>query len=305
MTRLVLKRLAYATVTLLGVLLVVFVALRLSGNPAPLLAPEGATREQIAELSRQLGFDQSYGVQFAAYLGGLLQFDLGQSIVQRLPVADILMSRLPYSLALSGCALALAVAGGITLGLIGVAVKGAVPQALLSGFVLAAQSLPTFLTGLLLIMVFSVHLGWLPSSGAGTPSSVLMPALALGAYSMAIIARITMTSLQEEMSKDYVRACRARGLSHGRILFAHGLRNAAPTVIALIALEAGNLLAGTLVVETVFAWPGIGQLLLQSVQARDYPVAQAVVLVVAVAYVGANLLADLAQMALSQQFRQT
>lgn len=304
MTRLVLKRLAYATVTLLGVLLVVFVALRLSGNPAPLLAPEGATREQIAELSRQFGFDQSYGVQFAAYLGGLLQFDLGQSIVQRLPVADILMSRLPYSLALSGCALALAVAGGITLGLIGVAVKGAVPQALLSGFVLAAQSLPTFLTGLLLIMVFSVHLGWLPSSGAGTPSSVLMPALALGAYSMAIIARITITSLQEEMSKDYVRACRARGLSHGRILFAHGLRNAAPTVIALIALEAGNLLAGTLVVETVFAWPGIGQLLLQSVQARDYPVAQAVVLVVAVAYIGANLLADLAQMALNPQFRQ-
>lgn len=303
MARLILSRLGYSALTLLSVLLIVFVALRLSGNPAHLLAPEGATPEQIAELGRQLGFDKPYIVQFATYLGGLLRFDLGQSVVQRLPVLDILWSRLPYSLALSGFAFFLAVTGGCALGLIAASSKSVWSQGLVFVIVLITQSLPTFLTGLLLILLFSVGLGWLPSSGAGTPASVLMPGLALGAYSMAIIARIVMTGLREELAKEYARACRARGLSEMRILFCHGLRNAAPTLLALIALEAGNLFAGTLVVETVFAWPGLGQLLLQSVQARDYPVAQAVVLVVALIYIAANLIADLAQMLFDPHLR--
>jgi peptide/nickel transport system permease protein len=214
------------------------------------------------------------------------------------------MSRLPYSLALSGFAFAFALTAGLALGLAAAGAERPSVRSLVFVLTLIAQSLPTFLSGLILILVVSVGLGWLPSSGAATPGSILLPGIALGAYSFAIIARVVMTTLREELAKDYVRACRARGLSRTRILLAHALRNAAPTILSLVALEAGNLMAGTLVVETVFAWPGIGQLLLQSVQARDYQVAQAVVLVVAVVYIGANLLADLAQMLLHPPVRQ-
>jgi peptide/nickel transport system permease protein len=181
--------------------------------------------------------------------------------------------------------------------------RGGVVERLLAAVVVAGQSLPTFWSGILLILLFGVALRWLPTSGADSFASLLMPSLALGALAMSTFARMTRISVLDELGRDYVNAARARGLSMGATVARHVLRNAAIPVITVTALEIGNLLAGAVIVETVFAWPGIGQLTMQSIQARDFLVVQAVVLFVSVTYIGLNLLADLAYTAIDPRIR--
>jgi peptide/nickel transport system permease protein len=293
MPRYLISRLLQAIFTTFGVMTIVFFVMRLSGDPVLLLVPEGATREHIDALRRELGFDLPIWRQYLIFLAGLLHFELGISVVQRIPAWDILASRIPYTLALAGAALAVAVGLGVPAGIAMAVWRGRWFERLIAALVVTGQSMPTFLTGILMIMLFAVTLRWLPSSGVDGPASVIMPAIALGMLSMSTFARMARIAVVDELGKDYVRAGLARGLSLGKVVTRHVLRNAAIPVVTIAALEIGNLLAGAIIVETVFAWPGIGQLAIQAIQSRDFLVVQAIVLFVSLVYVAINLAADL------------
>ena len=230
----------------------------------------------------------------SSYLGQLWRtWTSARSLVQRAPVSVILGSRLPYTLALASGALAVALVAGIPAGIAMAVWRGGVRERAIAAVVLAGQSLPTFWSGILLILLFGVVLRWLPTSGADGPASLILPSVALGALAMSTFARMTRIAVLDELSRDYVAAARARGLSMRAVVLRHVLRNAAIPVVTVTALEIGNLLAGAVIVETVFAWPGIGQLAMQSIAARDFLVVQAIVLFVSVTYIAVNLLADL------------
>jgi len=293
MTRFLINRAITALISLLGVMMIVFVIMRLSGDPTLLLAPQGASPQDIERLRHELGFDQPIAVQFLEYIWMVLHLDFGTSFVQRIPVLTIIGARLPYTLWLALTALAFAISIGLMIGIASAARRGGWSERLLLPLILVGQSLPTFWSGILLIMLFSVHLGWLPSSGADQASSVILPALALGALSMATFARIARTAVIDELSKDYVRAIRAKGISELRVILTHVLRNASIPVITIAAIEIANLLAGSAIVETVFAWPGLGQLAVQTITGRDFLVAQALVLIAAITYIVLNFIADL------------
>ena len=293
MTRYLVGRAAQSLFAVLGVMTIVFVVMRLSGDPTLLLVPEGATREQIDLLRHQLGFDRPILVQFGDYLWTLTRFDLGQSIVQRVDVWRIVAERVPYTAWLASAALVLSLGLGLPVGVATAVWRGTVVERALMPIVLVGQSMPTFWSGILLIMLFGVTLGWLPTSGADQAVSVIMPAVALGGLSMATFARITRTAVVEELGKDYVRAIRAKGVAKAAVVLRHVLRNASIPIVTIAALEIANLLAGAVIVETVFAWPGMGQLAVQSIQSRDFLVVQAVVLLVSIVYVALNFAADL------------
>jgi peptide/nickel transport system permease protein len=296
-------RLLQAVVTIFGVLTLVFFLMRLSGDPTLLLVPEGATAQQIAELRHQLGFDQPLIVQYGAYLHQLLRGDLGQSLVQRMPVASIVGARIPYTLELAAGALLVAVGIGIPAGIAMALWRGSLLERVLAAIVLAGQSMPTFWSGILMILFFGVILGWLPTSGVEGVASLVMPSVALGAITMAGFARMTRIAVLDELTRDYVSAARARGLSLGAAVARHVARNAAIPVVTVAALEIGNLLAGAVIVETVFAWPGIGQLAIQAIAARDFLVVQAIVLFVSVVFILMSLLADLVYAVIDPRIR--
>lgn len=285
-------RLVQAVIAIFGVLTIVFIVMHLSGDPTLLLVPQGASTEMINELRHQLGFDQPLWVQYLGYLKGLARFDFGMSVVQRVPAIDIVASRLPYTVMLAAGALTVAIGIGIPAGVVMATRRGGWLEKILTAIVITGQSVPTFLSGILLIFVFAVTLRWLPASGVGGLSALVMPSIALGALSMSTFARMARISVIDELGKDYVRAGRARGLSLGAVVFRHVLRNASIPVITIAALEIGNLLAGAVIVETVFAWPGIGQLAIQSIQSRDFLVVQVIVLLISFVYVLTSVLAD-------------
>jgi peptide/nickel transport system permease protein len=296
-------RLLQAAIAIFGVMTLVFFIMHLSGDPTLLLVPEGASAAQIADLRHALGFDRPLLVQYIGYLDQMAHFDLGDSLVQRAPVSEILGARIPYTLALAGGALLVALLVGIPAGIAMAVWRGGVVERVLSAIVLAGQSMPTFWSGILMILLFGVLLRWLPTSGADGPASLIMPSVALGALAMSTFARMTRIAVLDELSRDYVVAARARGLSLRAAVARHVLRNAAIPVITVTALEIGNLLAGAVIVETVFAWPMPGQLAMQSIASRDFLVVQAVVLFVSTIYIGMNLLADLAYLAVDPRIR--
>jgi peptide/nickel transport system permease protein len=293
MARFLVVRATQAVVSILGVSTIIFVVMHLSGDPTLLLVPEGASREDVALLRHQLGFDRPLAVQYADYLGSLARGDLGTSLVQRVSVASIVGARLPYTLLLAAGALLVGLGIGLPIGVITGVWQGTRVETLLMPVVLVGQSMPTFWSGILLILLCAVTWNVLPASGADSWSSLVMPSITLGALSMATFARITRTGVVEELGKDYVRASRAKGLALAPIVLRHVLRNASIPVITVAALEIANLLAGAVIVETVFAWPGLGQLAVQSIAGRDFLVVQALVLLASFTCVALNLLADL------------
>jgi peptide/nickel transport system permease protein len=280
-------------IAFLGVVTLVFFLQRLTGDPVLLLVPQGATQDDIDVIRTALGFDRPIYVQYFKFLVDLAHFDLGRSYVQNLPVVDIISSRICYTLELAAGALVVAIGIGVPIGIL-IAVRRAHGEARwLVGLVLIGQSMPTFWTSVLLIMVFGVWLRWLPPSGADGLASLIMPSAALGFLSMATFARVTRASVLDELGKDYVRTGRAKGLSARRLILHHLLRNAAVPIVTISALEIANLLTGAIIVETVFAWPGLGQLTIQAISARDFAVVQGVVLIGAASAILLNLLADL------------
>ncbi|MBU2957944.1 ABC transporter permease [Paracoccus sp. 1_MG-2023] len=288
-----LNRLLQALVTAFGVITLVFFIQRLTGDPTALLLPETATQEDFEAMRSALGFDRPLIEQYLSFLGDMLRFDLGRSFIQNAPVAEILASRIPQTLQLAGGALLVAFAIGLPAGVIMALTRGRAVSRWIMGLVLACQSMPTFWSGIMMILVFGVWLKWLPPSGTGSLAHLVMPSIALGLLSLATYARITRSAVVDELGRDYVRSARARGVRTPRLVRRHLLRNSAIPVISITALEISQLLAGAVIVETVFAWPGLGQLTVQSVASRDFAVVQAVVLLGAFATIFANLAADI------------
>jgi peptide/nickel transport system permease protein len=286
------RRLIQAFIALVGVITLVFFLQRLTGDPVLLLVPQGATQADIDVMRTSLGFDKPLWIQYLHYVASLAQLDLGRSYVQNLPVVDIISSRVPYTLELTAGALAVALGLGLPIGVIIAVRRHHWDARCLTALVLAGQSLPTFWTSVLLIMIFGVWLRWLPPSGASGIASLIMPSVALGFLSMATFARVTRTSVLDELGKDYVRTGHAKGLSMPRLVFRHLLRNAAVPIVTISALEIANLLTGAIIIETVFAWPGLGQLTIQSISARDFAVVQGLVLIGAATAIVLNLVAD-------------
>ncbi|MGY5802384.1 ABC transporter permease [Rhizobium hainanense] len=287
------RRLIQAFIALFGVITLVFFLQRLTGDPVLLLVPQGATQADIDVMRTALGFDRPLYIQYFHFLSSLAQFDLGRSYVQNLPVVEIIASRIPYTLQLAAGALLVAIGFGVPIGVVLAVRRKRWEARWLIGLVLVGQSMPTFWTSVLLIMFFGVFLRWLPPSGANGLESLLMPSFALGLLSMATFARVTRTSVLDELSKDYVRTAHAKGLSTYRLVFHHLMRNAAVPIVTISALEIANLLTGAIIIETVFAWPGLGQLTMQAISARDFAVVQGIVLIGAAVAILLNLAADL------------
>ncbi|MPR64283.1 ABC transporter permease [Ochrobactrum intermedium] len=288
----VVQRLIQAAIAIFGVLTIVFVIMHLSGDPTLLLVPQDASAEMIADLRHQLGFDQPIWVQYLRYLEGLAHLDFGDSVVQRVPALQIVLSRVPYTVMLAAGSLIVAIGIGIPAGIVMATRRGTMLERFLTAVVVTGQSVPTFLSGVAMIFVFGVTLRWLPTSGSDSFAALILPSIALGAVSMSTFARMTRISIIDELGKDYVRAGRARGMSIGSVVVRHVLRNAAIPVITIAALEIGNLLAGAVIIETVFAWPGIGQLAILSIQSRDFQVVQVIVLLISFVYVMTSVLSD-------------
>ena len=286
-------RVGQAVIALFGVTTAVFFALRLSGNPALLLAPQNATQQEINQISQQLGLNVPVWRQYLNYLGNLLHGNLGYSYVQHEPALTLLTQRLPYTINLTLAALAITIVFGVGAGMIMALTRGGWGERILMPLVLAGQAMPAFWTGILLILVFSVTFHWLPSSGDNTGTSLILPAITLASLSAATVARITRGAVLEQLSRDYVRTARSKGAGTWRLIWRHLLRNVSVPVLTVLALETANLLGGAVVTEEIFAWPGIGQLTIQSVNDRDFPVVQAIVIFAATIYIVINLVTDI------------
>ncbi len=290
----VLARLLQSAVTILLAAAAVFFAVRLTpGDPAELLLPRGAAPEQLAALRASWGLDDPLPVQFAAYFGNLLHGNLGESLSYREPVLEVIRARLPATLLLASAAMALALVIAIPLGVLTALRPGSALDNVVSGLTLATQSVPSFWLGVQLILVFSLSLRLLPPSGADGPKYLILPAITLAADVTALMTRVVRTEMVSVMRQDYVRTARAKGLSAWVVNLSHAFRNAANPLITVVGLRWGALLGGAAITETVFGWPGIGRLAIQSVSARDYPLIQGIVLVAAVIFVTLNLIVDL------------
>jgi ABC-type dipeptide/oligopeptide/nickel transport system permease component len=286
-------KLVHTAVVLVCVLTLVFVVLHLTGDPVMMMLPPNASQDEIRALTAALGLDQPLPVQYARFLGRLARGDLGVSLQHQQPAMALVLERLPASLLLAVSALALAVVVAVPLGLLAAARRGTALDHLAVGLAALGQSAPIFWTGLMLMLVLAVTLRLLPTTGYGTWRQLVMPALTLAAYPMAAIARLVRAGMLEVLDTDYVRTARAKGLQERRVLLKHAFKNAAMPVVTVIGLQFGLLLGGAIVCEMIFAWPGVGRLLIFAINNRDFPLVEAAVFVIATVFVVANLLVDL------------
>jgi peptide/nickel transport system permease protein len=285
-------RLLRALVALWLVSTVVFVVMRLSGDPVPLLLPPDAPRAEYARVARELGLDRPLPVQYAVFLGNVLRGDFGRSLHFREPAMRVVVGYLPATLELGLTAFVLAVVVAVPIGLLSAVRRNSALDQAAMGVALVGQSAPTFFLGILFILLISLKAGLLPTSGRGGWEHLVLPALTLGAFTMASIARLTRSSVLEVLRQDYVRTARAKGVSEWLVVAKHTFRNAAVPIVTITGLQFGTLLGGAVVTETVFAWPGIGRLAIQSIYSRDYPIVQAVVFLSALMFIVLNFLID-------------
>jgi peptide/nickel transport system permease protein len=290
----ILRRVAQSALTLLGVSVLVFVILRvLPGDPARMLLPDGAPESAVIELNRQLGLREPLFVQYGLFLRSVAHGDFGQSFQYRAPALRVVLERLPATIQLTVAAMLVTIAAGVSLG-IGTAVRRGTRYDV-AGTILAVlgQSLPNFWLGIMLILLFGVALRWLPTSGFAGWTSLVLPAITLAAFPTALVARLTRSSMLEILNRDYIRTGRAKGLAERSVVLRHALRNAAIPVLTVIGLQIGALLGGAVITESVFAWPGMGKLIVDAIFFRDFPVVQTVLILSATVFVGINLLVDL------------
>lgn len=280
--------------TLIGALSLVFVLIHLvPGDPVEVMLGQTASAVDKEELRRSLGFDQPLSTQYRTFLEKLIVGDLGRSLYEQASVSAIIAARLPATLQLAVVALLMAIAIAFPLAILASVYRGGWIDRTALGFSLLGLSLPNFWLGPLLMILFSIQLGWLPVSGRGGIGHLFLPALTLGLGMAAILTRILRSSLLSAMGEDFVRTARAKGLSERRVWLKHTLRNAMLSVTTIMGLQFGSLLAGSLITETIFSWPGLGRLTIQAIHTRDYPLVQGCVLVIAVSYVLVNFCTDL------------
>jgi len=289
-----LRRLLLLAPTLLGAVSLVFVLIHLiPGDPVEVMLGETATAADKEALRQSLGFDRPLATQYRSFLINLATGDLGRSLYEPASVVQIIRARLPATLQLAFCAMVAAILISFPLATVAAVRRGSwIDRAALS-FSLLGLSLPNFWLGPLLMIVFSIHLGWTPVSGRGGLVHLFLPAITLGLGMAAILVRILRASLLQVIHQDYVQTARAKGLQESRVWLKHVLRNAMLSVITIMSLQFGGLLAGSLITETIFSWPGIGRLTVQAIQTRDYPLVQGCVLVIATSYVLLNFITDL------------
>jgi peptide/nickel transport system permease protein len=293
MTRFILRRLALSIFVVAAVVLLVFSLVFMSGNPAALLLPPDATHEEIAAFSKAMGFDQPFWWQFLRFAGHLLTGDFGRSWRFQEPALPLVLSRLPATLELALAATVLSLVIALPVGVISAVRKDTRLDGVSMVAALLGQSVPGFWLGLMLILIFAVELRWLPTSGRQGLQYLILPALSLGVALAGRNARLVRSSMLEVLNEDYIRTARAKGLPEWRVILKHALKNALLPIITVMGLEFGGLLGGTIITETVFAWPGIGLLAVQAISGRDYPVVQAVVIVGSLSFVLINLGVDL------------
>lgn len=287
------RALGHLLAVMLGTASLVFVVLRLTGDPAMMVAPPGATLDDLAAIRRELGLDRPVTVQYIDFLKKLAVGDLAESFRYRRPALEVVAERAGATLQLALAAQLLAIVVAIPLGIGSAIRRNTWLDTVLTGLATLGQSIPHFWLGLMAIVVFGVHLGWLPTSGRGGWMNLILPAVTLSAYSMASLTRLIRSSVLEVLGADYIRTARAKGLGAGPILFKHALKNALIPVVTLTGLQLGVLLSGAVVVETVFAWPGVGRLTIEAIHTRDYPLVQAGVVLMALLFVVVNQGVDL------------
>ena len=286
-------RVAQAVLALLGVTVVAFVLVSLSGDPAFILLTPEAGESQRAAFRRMYGLDEALPVQYARYLEHVVRGDFGRSFAFDRPALTVVLERVPATLELTSAAILLGVTLGVPAGILAATRERTWVDRAVMAVVLVGQSIPTFWLGVLMIRIFAVNLHWLPVSGRGTWPQLVMPALALALWLVALLARITRSEMLESLAQDYVRTARAKGLSERGVTVRHALGNALLPIVTLIGLQIGTLLGGAVITETVFAWPGVGTLVFDAILRKDYPVVLAVVELVAAAFIVINMSLDL------------
>lgn len=307
MLRYALGRLLGTVPVLFGVTLLVFLMAWVTpGDPVVAMlgeASQGISRQALEDLRRELGLDRPLPVQYVGYVAGLLRGDLGDSIRSRRPVLAEIRDRLPATIELALAALTIAVALGVALGVLAAVRQRTWVDGAAIAVALVGVSIPVFWSGFLLMMVFALELGWLPASGRGTWQHLVLPAFTVGVSSAAFIARITRGAVLEALAQDYVRTAKAKGLAPRRVVMRHALRNALLPIVTVVGLQLGGLLGGAVLTETVFAWPGVGRLLVDAIVARDLPLVQGSVLVVSLLFILVNLAVDLSYAAINPRVR--
>jgi peptide/nickel transport system permease protein len=294
MPRYLLRRLLLTVPVLLGVATLVFALIHLvPGDPAQSMLGESASQEDVLRLRKTLGLDKPLLQQYGRFLNGLARGDLGTSFRYGTPVAREIRQRVPDTAKLAVCAMAVAVIFALPLGIIAAVYRGRSADHAAMTLALVGISMPNFWLGPLLAILFAVYLGWLPVAGSGTAAHLVLPSITLGAALAAILARMTRASLLEELRELYVLSARARGLSRARAVLRHAFRNSLIPIVTIIGLQFGAVLTGTIITETIFAWPGVGRLLIQAINYRDYPLVQGCILFISVTYVAMNLITDL------------
>ena len=294
MSAYIVRRLLQAVLVLFGVTVIVFILVQLSGDPVLLmLSGTAATEQDLQELRQELGYNDPAVVQYLRYIGGVLSGDMGNSLRFKRPALDLVLERLGATALLAIAALVFAVVVAIPVGVLSAVKRNSWIDHFGMVLALLGQSLPLFWLGIMLVLIFAVRLRWFPASGIGSWQHLILPMITLGAYPMARIARLTRSSMLDVINEDYIITARAKGLTGLTVVVRHALRNAALPVVTIVGLMFGTLMAGAVITETIFAWPGVGLLTIQAIQNRDFPLVQAAVLVVSITFVFVNLGVDL------------
>ena len=289
----ILRRIIQLIPTFIGITLITFLVLRLTGDPAAMVLGEMATDEALQEYRARFGLNDPLHVQYLRYMQGVVTGDFGTSLRYNEPVSKLLLERLPATLQLGASALLFAILLGIPVGIFSAITQNGLLDFSVRTLVLLGQAIPSFYLGILLIMLFSVQLGWLPTGGRGGLSHLVLPTITLGTALMALIVRFTRSSILDVMRNDYIRTARAKGLRGQTVLFRHAMRNAMIPLLTIIGLQMAVVFSGAIVTETVFSWPGMGRLIVQSIYARDFPLVQTAVLFVATIVILINLAIDI------------
>ena len=293
MQKYILKRLGEAVVTLAVVSFIVFMLAHLTGDPALVLAPPDSTKVDVELLRKNLGLDRPLLVQYAEFLGRVARGDLGRSWARGQPVLEVIIERFPNSFLLAGAALVFSIGVGVPVGILSAFRKGGFIDNLTKVFALMGQSIPTFWTGIMLILIVSVLLGLLPTFGMGSPKHLIMPAFTLGWYSTAAMTRLSRSAMLDVLDSEYIKMVRIKGMPEALVIGKHALKNASLPIITLASLQFILLMNGAIITETVFAWPGIGRLVVESVFKRDFPMVQGIVLLAGTMFIMTNLLVDI------------
>jgi ABC-type dipeptide/oligopeptide/nickel transport system permease component len=286
------RRLLQSLIVLLGVSFVVFFILHLTGDPALVLLPPEASADDIRRFREAMGFNDPFLVQYGRFLLGAVRGDFGQSIRHGEPAFNLVMERMPATFQLAGAALVIALCLAIPAGIISAVRRNSLIDYISTVVALLGQSMPTFWLGIMLILLFSVQFHVLPSSGRGGLEHLVLPAVTLGLFTTARIARLTRSGMLEVLNQDYIRTAKAKGMGDPPVVWKHALKNAAIPIVTIVGIELGTLLGGSVITETIFAWPGVGRLSVQAIYNRDYPVVQAAVFLLATTFVLVNLFVD-------------